>query len=76
MKFHSFQFRLLHNEIGFNKQLKLWKVKNNDWCTFCQNEQENMLHFFVQCPFIVQLWQDVFQLLERKSNICLNEQNY
>ena len=29
MKFHSLKFRFLHNEIGFNKQLKLWKVKNN-----------------------------------------------
>ena len=55
-KFRSFQYRLLHRAVITNKQLFRWKMLKNNLCTFCQEEVETVIHLFVMCPRVRDLW--------------------
>ena len=77
-KFRSFQYRLLQRGIVTNIQLYKWKLKNNEYCSFCQNERETVLHLFVQCPIVKELWQSVMDNLSIRYQvemICINPEN-
>ncbi len=44
----SFQFRIINKIIPCNKSLHTIKIKNNAVSNFC-DEDEEMLHFFINC---------------------------
>ena len=55
-KFRSFQYRLIQNAITTNVRLYKWKIKNDDRCSFCGEEAETILHLFLYCNHVKQLW--------------------
>ena len=57
-KYRSFQYRMLHNALIFNNKLKIWGIKDEDKCTYCE-EQENLLHFYTQCGLAKKFWSDI-----------------
>ena len=69
-KLRSFQYRLLQNALVLNTQLKKWGVMQQDTCTFCQEEAEDLLHIFVKCPCILELWKTVSIFAETISEVC------
>ena len=48
-KYRSFQYRLLHRAVVTNVQLCRWKIKSTNMCTFCAEDQETLLHLFINC---------------------------
>ena len=54
-KYRSFQFRLLHNALVFNERLKLWKILEDDKCTYCDGK-ENVIHFYTECTVPKEFW--------------------
>ena len=50
-KLLDFQYRLLHNAIITNIQLKQWQIKDDDRCTFCEGSIETIDHLFLNCSY-------------------------
>jgi hypothetical protein len=58
-----FQHKILKRILPTNKLLTLIKIKDNDVCTFCESHVETLLHLFVNCDCITQLWEELRQWL-------------
>ena len=41
-----FQFKLLHRRLATNSFLTKINLKDNEQCTFCQNDKETLIHLF------------------------------
>ena len=76
-KLRSMQYRILNNALVFNKQLFLWKIKDSDVCSNCQEKTEDLMHFFVECEYAKKLWKEVqVYILERyNETIVINAEN-
>ena len=44
-----FQFKLLHRRLVTNSFLTKINLKDNEQCTFCQNDMETLIHLFWTC---------------------------
>lgn len=62
-KYRNFQYRLFHHAIVTNKHLKLWQIRDNYRCSFCDNFIENYAHLFFQCSVIRPIWNDLEEWL-------------
>ena len=60
-KYRSFQYRLLQRGLVTNTHLYKWKLVDTELCTFCKESKETLIHLFVQCPIITQMWNDIAQ---------------
>jgi hypothetical protein len=58
-----FQYKILHRILPTNTFLALIKISDSDSCSFCGKHIETMLHLFVECEEITQLWVDLQQWL-------------
>ena len=58
-RLRTFHFKYLHRRITTNIFLAKCKLAPTDKCSFCKNEQETLVHLFLQCPFTKQFWQNV-----------------
>ena len=67
-KLRIFQYRLLHRAIILNSHLKKGKIIEDDSCSLCKNETEYMIHFFVNCYVVKQLWSSVLKLCKKFDN--------
>ena len=64
-KYQSFYFRLLHRAIVTNIQLKYWKLRECDKCSWCEGDREHTIHLFVTCVETAKLWKEVRMLCEQ-----------
>ena len=69
-KLITFQFKLLHWRLTTNDFLKKIGVKNNDRCTFCEVELENLTHLFWFCSITSSFWQKFKQWLIKEKNFA------
>ena len=51
-----FQFKLLHRRLATNSFLTKIGLKDNEQCTFCQNDKETLLHLFWTCNVSTSFW--------------------
>ena len=51
-----FQFRLLHSRIVTNKKLHTIKSSDTKTCPICHEAEETIKHAFLECRFVVTLW--------------------
>ena len=58
-KLRSFQYRLLHRSLTTNMQLQHWNIKPTAKCTFCETEDETVLHLFLFCLHVTRLWMEI-----------------
>ena len=47
----SYQYRLIHNVLPTNENLKRWRIRKDDNCEYC-NQPETLVHMFIECPNI------------------------
>ena len=52
----SFDFKCTHNILFLNKMLFKWKKVASPLCSFCKQEDENILHLFSKCCYVKSLW--------------------
>ena len=63
-KYRDFQYRLLLKKVVVNIDLKNWKIKNQDVCSFCGEVQEDILHVLYNCKYVNPLVQCFYELVE------------
>ena len=68
-KLRSFQFKINHNIYYTNEKLKQVRKADTDLCSFCNEEKETLLHLFVDCRHIKDLWIFSNDLIQRTSSI-------
>ena len=82
-KLRTFQYKLLQRAIITNTTLYQWKMVESKNCSLCNQEEETVIHLFIECNQVQQLWkqlqtylQDTFQTVQivlSKKGIILNE---
>ena len=73
VKLRWFQLRIQSRIIGTNIILKNMRLRNDDLCSFCSIEKENIEHLFVECTYTMNFWQT---LLTCFKNMNLVEANF
>ena len=68
-KLNSFQFKIIHRLLITNKQLKLWKLKDTETCTFCETQVETIEHLLSDCNVSKNLWTELANWLLPEINI-------
>ena len=67
VKMLNFQYKILHRIIPTNYILHKMKLKNDNLCTFCQQQVETIEHLFIRCQFSVEFWEKVHEFLTEKN---------
>ena len=70
-KLREFQYRILHSIVTTNITLKSWNIIDNDKCTFCQMEPENLKRLLLHCNYSKIIWDHVKQLIQDISEITV-----
>ena len=55
-KFRDFQYRLLLCKLPTNVDLYTWKKRQDNLCSFCNDEPETLEHMFIKCKFVKRIW--------------------
>ena len=75
-KHRAFQFRLIHRILVTNKILHIWKLRDNNLCTFCGTNVETIFHLLWDCTYTQELWNHVYNWIVNvtDANIRFNSQ--
>ena len=60
----SSQYKVLHNILFLNQKLFLFRTVSSPLCSFCNREEETILHTFYSCIFTKALWNDLKNSVE------------
>ena len=55
-KLRSFQYRIINKALVLNSHLFRWKLRENNLCTFCDEDKEDFEHLFLNCPHVTEIW--------------------
>ena len=61
-----FQTRLIHRILSTNTFLTKIGIKQDNKCSFCNDEPETLTHLFWSCPIVSHFWNSIFQWLRDK----------
>ena len=64
-----FQYKLIHNILPTNSFLKKIGISQTDICRFCKTDVETILHFFIVCQIISDMWEGFFTWLNHNVNV-------
>ena len=53
-----------HNVLYLNQKLFLFRIAPSPLCSFCNTEEETVVHIFYSCVFAKNLWNDLKKSLE------------
>lgn len=67
-----FQFKLLHRRLATNSFLTKINLKDNEQCTFCQNDKETLIHLFWTCEISTLFWQGFKQWAINRGELSSN----
>ena len=72
-KLLEFQFKLIHRRLSTNSFLKKINLIDNDLYSFCQKEQETLIHLFWNCTVTFVFWQEFENwLLKEKPTLMFD----
>ena len=66
-KLIEFQFKLLHKRLPTNSYLYKIKIKDNENCSFCKMQKEEIIHLFWNCEHVTRLWKRIEEMLKRHN---------
>ena len=58
-----------------NVQLAGFGIVDSNYCVFCSEEPETIIHLFCTCKFVVTFWQDLSDWLSVKLHHDFNLEN-
>ena len=67
-----FQFKLLHRRLATNSFLTKINLKDNEQCTFCQNDKETLIHLFWTCEISTLFWEGFKQWAINRGELSNN----
>ena len=68
-KLRCFQYKILHNTLYLNEQLFLFRKHNASLFSFCNLEDETVIHLFVRCSKTKRLWCTVIEYFKINLHI-------
>ena len=71
-KLHWFQHRILHRILATNDLLTKMNIKQNNLCTFCNEEIEKLEHLFWHCNTVNIFWENIEQWIYDKNDYLIN----
>ena len=71
-KLHWFQYRILHRILATNDLLTKMNIKQNNLCTFCNEETEKLEHLFWHCNTVNIFWENIEQWIYDKNDYLIN----
>ena len=71
----AFNFKLLHRRLPTNCFLKKVGLRDDDKCSFCNKETENLIHLFWRCEKTKNFWDSLFKWMQ-SCQLSLGEHNY
>ena len=74
-KLITFNFKLLHRRLPTNCFLKKVGLRDDDKCSFCNKETENLIHLFWRCEKTKNFWDSLFKWMQ-SCQLSLGEHNY
>ena len=66
------QWKILHNIYPTNIMLNKMKLRNDQKCSYCNDETDYIEHFFFLCPVVKPLWNSVEQYVYINYNVKIN----
>ena len=69
VKLRDFQFKINNQIFVTNTFLFKTKKKENNLCSYCNQEAESITHLLFHCETVAKFWKTLKIWLERKSNI-------
>ena len=70
-KLREFAFKILHKILVTNKELKRFKIKNEDICSQCMNP-DSVEHTFLECPVNVKFYQEILSWFNAFNSTQIN----
>ena len=67
-----FQYRIVHRILATNKFLYNIKIISSPICSFCKTEEETLLHLFISCDFVNNIWEQLEMWIYDKTGILMN----
>jgi len=77
-KLREFNFKVMHNILPCNSNLKKWRKRENDVCDIC-NCKQTIEHLLFECHRAVNLWkcvEETYQITVSFSNIVCGLRDY
>lgn len=71
-KLQSFHFKVLHRIIPCNVYLKQIRIKDAEWCQFC-DESDTIVHFLFICAKIQPFWKAVSTWFRDTDDLYLDQ---
>ena len=68
---HWLQYRILHRILPTKQYLKKIKKIENDFCEFCGQESEDIMHLFFNCNHVTVLWRNLSDIIKTKTDISV-----
>ncbi len=56
----TFQYKILHRLITCQKRLHEMKIAQTDICLYCFDSEDDLKHFFLECPKVKDFWSHFF----------------
>ena len=63
-----FQYKLLSRILPTNRLFRLMKIRQSDFCSFCDQETESISHLFGECETALRFWNNL-SLLVSETNV-------
>ena len=70
-KLREFGYKAFHRILVTNKELKLFKIRNDDVCFQCK-KPDSLEHTFLECPRNVQFYHEILSWFNTLNNIHIN----
>ena len=67
-----FQYRIIHRILGTNKLLFEMNLKDSPLCSICQDQTETLMHLFVTCSKVSQIWSDLEDWILKLTKFKIN----
>ena len=64
-----FQYKVLTNTLYLNKHLYISKLSDTKLCSFCNQEDETIIHLFANCSKIKTLWNSLKEFFKDTFNL-------
>ena len=63
-KLRIFQYRIINRYLVTNKLVAIWDSMVKKECTFCEQEEESIIHLIYSCKYVQKLWKTLQRWLK------------
>jgi exonuclease III len=71
----NLQFKIIHRLLACNFNLKIWKIKDSNQCSYCE-EIDTIEHYLVYCENTYNFWKMVFNWWANNLRVYFNINTY